>query len=214
MPNTIDLEFGDGVYTFALPLPQIAELQRKCGIGIGGSSPGLKGCHVHPTGEVHIDAKLGEFYALDIIETVRHGLIGGGKGIVNGEEVKVTPLIANKLVETYVLGKPLKRKLEHRRSDPRRLHRGIRSAKKRRAPARAGAAKDDGYLDYGLALINCRMMGIVARGSDSLSLHEYEALLYHWNEAHDTSVAMSRLQILRIAMPLLDRINADPLLTH
>lgn len=108
--NSIELEFADGQYLFALPLPQIAELQRKTDVGIGGLFGRItKGCFVHPgTGEVHIDAKLGEFYALDIIETVRHGLIGGGKGTVNGEEVKVTPQLANKLVDTYVLSQPLK----------------------------------------------------------------------------------------------------------
>jgi hypothetical protein len=104
--NTIELEFGDGSYVFALPLAQINELQRKTGIGIGGLLGRVtKGCFVDQrTQEIHVDVELGAFYALDIIETVRHGLIGGGKGIVNGEEIKVTPLIANKLVDTYVLG--------------------------------------------------------------------------------------------------------------
>jgi hypothetical protein len=106
--TSIDLEFGDGIYTFALPLPQIAELQRKCDVGIGGLFGRLiKGCFTHPvTNEVHVDVKLGAFYALDIIETIRHGLIGGARGIVNGEEVKVTPQLATKLVEAYVLDQP------------------------------------------------------------------------------------------------------------
>jgi hypothetical protein len=108
--TSIDLLFGDGSYTFALPLPQINELQRKCDIGIGGLFGRVtKGCFVDPgSGDVFIDAKAGEFYALDIIETIRHGLIGGGKGIVNEEEVLVTPQIANRLVDTYVLGNPIK----------------------------------------------------------------------------------------------------------
>lgn len=107
--TSIDLEFGDGVYTFALPLPQIAELQRKCGnTGIGELFGRLvKGCFTHPvTNEVHVDVKLGAFYALDIIETIRHGLIGGAKGVVNGEEIAVTPVLANKLIEAYVLDQP------------------------------------------------------------------------------------------------------------
>lgn len=107
--NTIELEFGDGAYTFALPLPQIAELQKKCGIGIGGLFARVtKGCFVQPgTADVLIDAKAGEFYALDLIETIRHGLIGGAKGTVNGEEVNVTPQLATRLVDAYVLGRPL-----------------------------------------------------------------------------------------------------------
>lgn len=105
--NTIDLEFADGQYTFALPLAQINELQRKTGAGIGALfARVLKGC-IQVGGEVMLNPGTAEFYALDIIETVRAGLIGGGHGIVNGEETKVTPIIANRLVDTYVLGAPL-----------------------------------------------------------------------------------------------------------
>ena len=60
--STIELNFGDGAYTFALPLPQIAELQRKCDIGIGGLFGRVtKGCFVNPLNpdEVYIDAKAG-----------------------------------------------------------------------------------------------------------------------------------------------------------
>lgn len=105
--NTIDLEFADGEYTFALPLPHIAELQRKTGAGIGALfARVLKGC-VQVGGEVMLNPHTAEFYALDIVETLRHGLIGGGKGIVSGEEVVVTPTLATKLIDTYVLGVPL-----------------------------------------------------------------------------------------------------------
>lgn len=107
MTNTIELEFGDGQYVFALPLPQINELQRKTGIGIGGLyARTFKGV-TRVGGETMLIPGSAEFYALDVIETVRHGLIGGGKGVVNGEEITVTPLIANKLVDTYVLTQPL-----------------------------------------------------------------------------------------------------------
>lgn len=106
--NSIDLKFGDGEYTFALPLPQISELQRKCDIGIGGLfARVLKGATL-VRGEVVLDPHQAQFYALDVIETIRLGLIGGGKGVVNGEEVKVTPVLATKLVDAYLLGHPLK----------------------------------------------------------------------------------------------------------
>jgi hypothetical protein len=105
--NTIDLEFADGSYTFALPLAQINELQRKCDIGIGGLfGRVLKGCQ-RIGDDIVLAPGQAEFYALDIIETIRHGLIGGAKGVVNGEEVKVTPQVATRLVDTYVLGYPL-----------------------------------------------------------------------------------------------------------
>lgn len=105
--NTIDIDFGDGEYTFALPLPQINELQRKTGIGIGGLfARVLKGC-IRTGDQIVLAPGSAEFYALDVIETVRHALIGGGVGKVNGEEIKVTPALANRLVDTYVLGRPL-----------------------------------------------------------------------------------------------------------
>jgi hypothetical protein len=105
--NTVDLDFGDGSYTFALPLPQIAELQRKTGAGIGALfARVIKGAY-QVRGEVQLDPGSAQFYALDVIETIRHGLIGGGKGMVNGEETKVDPQLANRLVDTYVLGYPL-----------------------------------------------------------------------------------------------------------
>lgn len=105
--STIELNFADGEYTFALPLVQINELQRKCGIGIGGLYGRVtKGVQVIDSKAVLIPG-LAEFYALDLIETIRHALIGGGKGVVNGEAVVVAPTDANRLIETYVLGQPM-----------------------------------------------------------------------------------------------------------
>jgi hypothetical protein len=107
MPSSIELEFGDGAYVFALPLVQINELQRKTGIGIGGLyARTLKGV-TRVGDQLMLVAGQAEFYALDVIETIRHGLIGGAKGTVNGEEVQVTPIIANRLIDAYVLGRPL-----------------------------------------------------------------------------------------------------------
>lgn len=111
--SSIDLEFADGSYTFALPLVQMKELQRKCGlpgppVGIGTIfSRCLKGC-LEIKGQIVMAPGAADFYAEDLIETIRHGLIGGGVGLVNGEEVKVTPALANRLVDNYVLSKPLK----------------------------------------------------------------------------------------------------------
>lgn len=105
--NSIDLEFADGTYTFALPLPRIDELQRKTGIGIGGLfARVLKGC-TRVRGDVVLSPGSAEFYALDLIETIRQGLIGGGKGLANGAEIKVTPGLADRLIQNYVLDRPL-----------------------------------------------------------------------------------------------------------
>jgi hypothetical protein len=113
MNASIELDFADGRYTCALPVPQINELQRKCEIGIGGLYQRLlKGRTPRlndETGmlEMGLNAEGAEFYIADIVETIRHGLIGGGRGEVNGAEVRVTEALANKLVATYVLGKPI-----------------------------------------------------------------------------------------------------------
>jgi hypothetical protein len=106
--NKISLAFADGEYDFFLPLPQIAELQRKCNVGIGGLyARTIKGAQIIH-GEVVLLPGSAEFYAADLIETIRHGLIGGAKGVVNGETVEVTPVLAGRLIETYVLNQPLK----------------------------------------------------------------------------------------------------------
>jgi hypothetical protein len=110
---TIDLDFADGSYTFKLPLKQIHELETKCreasGVpsGIGAIfARVLKGC-VPVNGEVMLVPGSAEFYVSDVVETLRQGLIGGGAGVVSGEDVKVTPALANRLIDTYVLERPL-----------------------------------------------------------------------------------------------------------
>lgn len=104
--NSIELEFGDGQYTFALPLAQINELQRKCDAGIGALYARVIRGAVLVGDQVQLVPSTAEFYALDLIETIRQGLIGGNKGVVNGEEIKVTPLIANRLIDAYVMQQP------------------------------------------------------------------------------------------------------------
>lgn len=107
MESSIDLNFADGVYTFALPVPHIEEVQRKCGAGIGTVfARVLKGCE-RVGDEIVLAPGHAEFYVRDIVETIRHGLIGGGKGMVNDAEVPVNPSLANKLIDTYVATQPL-----------------------------------------------------------------------------------------------------------
>lgn len=103
MPQgAIDIHFADGVYDFALPLPQIEELQQKTGAGIGALFARLlKGVVETETG-TYVMPSDAAFYANDIVETIRLALIGGGKGIVNGQEVRVTAVTAAQLVDRYV----------------------------------------------------------------------------------------------------------------
>jgi hypothetical protein len=108
MQAWIDLEFADGEYKFALPVPQINELQSKCGIGIGGLFRRVCSCiSVNKDMQPVPVLANAEFYLADIMETIRQGLIGGGKAVVNGEEIQVTPAIANRLIANYVSDKPL-----------------------------------------------------------------------------------------------------------
>lgn len=57
------------------------------------------------------------------------------------------------------------------------------------------------------------MMGIQPSEYGRFSLHEYEELLYHWNEAHETDSSPGPSDPER-ARRVIDSINANPLLTH
>lgn len=107
MANHIDLNFADGEYRFALGLAQIDELQRKCGAGIGAIFARVMKGSMRQGEQIILSPGHAEFYALDLIETVRQGLIGGKQGIVNDLPVEVTPQIAKRLVDNYLLNQPL-----------------------------------------------------------------------------------------------------------
>lgn len=108
MQNKIDLDFADGTYTFALPLARIDELQRKCGgVGIGAIfARVLKGC-IRVGDDVVLAPAAAEFHAVDLVETIRQGLIGGNHGVVNDQEITVSPALAGKLIDNYVMTAPL-----------------------------------------------------------------------------------------------------------
>jgi hypothetical protein len=104
---SLDADFADGHYSFDLKLPQVLELQEKCGKGIfaiyssiqagrglfGGENIGL------------FDGAMADYR--EIRETIRLGLIGGNCGIVDGEQIEVGPLTAKRLVENYVDTRPM-----------------------------------------------------------------------------------------------------------
>jgi hypothetical protein len=109
MPVTdIELKFADGDYLFALKLPQLAELQQKTGVGIFALyGRVLRGRYVID-GDVVGMAHEGTAYDTDLFETIRLGLIGGGRGVVDGQEVQVNALRARELVERYCHTAPLR----------------------------------------------------------------------------------------------------------
>lgn len=103
----IDLFFADGAYRFFLPIPQVMELEQKCGMGIGAIfGKVLRGSSVAGD-DVLLDPGAADFSAIQVVEVVRQGLIGGGKGTVDGVDVKVTPIVANRLITNYLLNRPL-----------------------------------------------------------------------------------------------------------
>lgn len=106
--TALELKFADGDYLFDLKLPQLAELQRIRDAGIFKIyGRVLKGRYMLGDNPVAVPED-GEVYAEDLIETIRLGLIGGGKGMVNGQEVSVPALRARSLVETYCHPAPLR----------------------------------------------------------------------------------------------------------
>jgi hypothetical protein len=88
MGVSVTFEWGDGVYTFALRSSQLEELQFKCK-GPDGKASGF--------GEITERVFNGRWYAADIYETIRLGLIGGG----------MPPVEAVRLTKTYVLDQPI-----------------------------------------------------------------------------------------------------------
>ena len=109
-PTTaLQLEFADGEYLFDLKLPQLLELQEKCG-NVGAlriRARVLQGRYLLDGGTIGVPSE-GEAFVEDLFETIRLGLIGGGLGIVNGAEVAVNAITANKLVERYCHPAPLR----------------------------------------------------------------------------------------------------------
>lgn len=106
MRTQIDLEWADGVYTFALPISLIAELQRKTRTGIGQLYARLlKGRYFIPNVDGGLDAvgdpAQADFNIEDVMEPIRLGLIGGKHAVVNGQDVDVTPTRAAQLMEIY-----------------------------------------------------------------------------------------------------------------
>jgi hypothetical protein len=114
---SIDLDWADGSYHFSLLLPQLVELENKCGtvdsngirrrkgvIAIYGDL--IAGLSVQD-GQIVANPLMGSASAYDAREVIRLALIGGGRGIVDGKPVTVDPTMVLRLVETYVDARPI-----------------------------------------------------------------------------------------------------------
>lgn len=108
MQTWIDLPFADGRYLFKIGLEQIAELERKCDAGLGRIYARTRaGRFGFEPGEALPDQ--GEYKWAELVEIIRQALIGGGEGVVDGQDVKVSANRANDLVHAYLLGATEKR---------------------------------------------------------------------------------------------------------
>ncbi|MFC0305196.1 GTA-gp10 family protein [Rhizorhabdus histidinilytica] len=117
LPTDITIDFADGVYKFALLLPQQIELEDKCGAPDQSGVRRRKGIiEIYADviagllvvdGEVVANPMAGRASAFECREVVRLGLIGGNYGLVDGADIQVSPARALKLVESYVDTRPL-----------------------------------------------------------------------------------------------------------
>ncbi|WP_395393049.1 GTA-gp10 family protein [Novosphingobium sp. BL-8A] len=103
MPDTaVDLTFADGKYHFWLGLPQVVELERKCGGKSVFAMYDAMGAGLGMAGDDPVYLGGSTAMVAEIRETIRLGLIGGNSALIDGETVKVGPQRAIELVDTYV----------------------------------------------------------------------------------------------------------------
>jgi len=107
----VSFAFGDGEYTFWLPLPQVIELQKRCGLLDNEG-------RLHPKSILTLFDQISDGMGADgegsvlwigggaalpneCNEVLRLGLIGGNAGMVDCSEIQVGPHRAKELVDLY-----------------------------------------------------------------------------------------------------------------
>ncbi|HVH49964.1 MAG TPA: hypothetical protein VM760_08840 [Sphingomicrobium sp.] len=124
MDTAVTFAFADGEYRFWLPMPQVIELQRKCGMLDNDG-------RLHPKSILTIFDQIsegmgqdgsgnvlwlggGSVLANEVNEVLRLGLIGGNNALIDGQEVTVGPNRAKELVEQYGFpARPLSEVMAH-----------------------------------------------------------------------------------------------------
>jgi hypothetical protein len=97
MDSGIRIKFANGTYLFRLLWPQLLELERNCGRVDKDGSRIAKSVFTIFNEMAAMSAN-----AIDIKETIRLGLIGGGEAIVDGQPITVGALTAAQLTEDYI----------------------------------------------------------------------------------------------------------------
>lgn len=111
MPRTsVRLYFANGEYDFALPGAAIEEIERERNVGLGaiyartltGSYPDV--ADTGPAGPVggHYP-EAAQFHYADLLHVIHKALLHGGGGEALGNEIKMTPSIADRLMRDYVI---------------------------------------------------------------------------------------------------------------
>ncbi|NBC37365.1 gene transfer agent family protein [Novosphingobium sp. FSY-8] len=101
METRVEADFADGQYVFWLPMPQVIELERAAGASILTIEEKLRaGIGQDKDGNI-VFAGGGGATVSEIRETIRLGLIGGNRAMVDGSEAEVGPLRAAELVRGY-----------------------------------------------------------------------------------------------------------------
>ena len=107
MANHIWLAFADGQYLFHLKNKRIAEVEAKCKAGLGDIyARTMTGVYLDTEGQWTVIPQEAKWFNSELVEVVRQGIIGGGKGIVDGTDVIVTEWRANELINHYLDEQP------------------------------------------------------------------------------------------------------------
>lgn len=98
-----EIAFGDGEYTFALKMKGILAIEEKCRARIGAvHAHVVQGWYAPDASTAFANPLQGDYGLLEVLEICRQGLIGGGKGFVDGREIDVSDHLATHLVRTYL----------------------------------------------------------------------------------------------------------------
>jgi len=143
MSDALQIDFGDGRYTFFLPMQRITEVERLCG------DKSIVTMHEEMSAAIGIEKATDEarFFGggpvriKDVYEVIRCAAIGGGEAEIAGETVAVSPNHASRLVELYVNGAPYAETVPVAWAILERTLMGVRLKKKADAPAGQGPSE-------------------------------------------------------------------------
>lgn len=98
----ITINCFDGSYDFQITMAGCAAIEEKCSTRIGRAYAEIMRGRFK-LGEQEFGAPAeSDFSPGLLVEVIRQGLIGGGKGQSDGQEIEVSPFKAESLIRTYI----------------------------------------------------------------------------------------------------------------